>query len=152
MKIISWFIGMLLLGSAVSGQTSDVARSYDRFKDETSIKITVADAPMDSNFNSATWTLSTTFAGETLPVKPQMTLSLTVSGKDWQLLQRDLTLRAFIGNERATIELASLVIPLDLVRKIGNSNKFEVQLASIEMSFTRDQRNNFTTFARVFEK
>lgn len=167
MKAI-WLSIVMMAAAALGVSGQAVERNYDRFKDLTSITISLGKTPMDSNSNSMSLSLTTEFTGQKVPDDPAAYLSLVVTSREWKLLRADLTLRAIVDDERitvgkfernysdvyrgATIEAATMRVPTSTLRKLVEAKNVEFQFMGSETMFSQAELDRMKLFLEAIGK
>lgn len=170
MKIFLTIIFCLILSGFVFAQSSEVEKTYDKFKDKTSLKINIGMflAKSGSGEHGMMMLVVTSYPGQKMPSNLSYSILLISASKKWKFLKSDLTLRAIIDEKRISMgimkradsditgtgvtEILTLPTTLKEIEMLGNSKNIEMQLGGSEFSLGAEQIQHFTVFADAIKK
>ena len=162
MKLFLCVVFIFSLAFLAQGQTdSDVKKSYDKFKNITSMSLSIG--YFTPSGGVASWMVQAEYPGEQAPANPKIYLMLLSVNDDWKYLRKDLTVRTLLDEKRGILgkltraessvqggnatEILSMTITLKTLESLGNASSLEMQVVSDEFTFTKEQIEKFKTFA-----
>lgn len=160
MKYLS---AVLLLAFAFTAQ-AQVEQSYDRFKDETTVKASIP-LPPASGMDSSTLVLLAVSRGVTKPVVGLMLVSMSngrVYGdsSEWRLILND-SHRLLLGTAKRLVDIKrgkwfetlTITLPIAHLRRIADASKVAMQIGFTEFELSPAHMRQIKEFvARLPEK
>ena len=136
---------------------------YDRFKDETYVKVTFIKKSMQHDFESSEWGFSTTFDGQVPGEHVEIKLTFNGSSR-FSHFGNDTMVRAIIDGERmelgeldyqsvphrgVQLEIASMPLPLTLVSRMATAESVELKGGSSELRLGDQEKMKIAKFLDV---